>query len=396
VRVLVCGGGIAGLSLAWCLAERGHEAIVVEKSPAPRGEGYMIDFCGSGYDAAERLGLLPDLEEIHYPIGRLAFVDERGRERFALPYPRLRERLYEGRHLNFLRGDLEAVLYARVKDESPVRFGTTVDSFDAGSDGVEVRLSDGRMERVDVLVGADGVHSHVRHLMFGPGRRFERSLGLRTAASVIDGVPAALRDSRDFSTLSVPDRQVAVYPIRGGRLATFFLHRVVSQAASSFGIRPATELRTVYADLGWVVPELLDRCPTDASLYIDAVSQVDLPDWSRGRVTLAGDACQCVSLLAGQGASLAVTGAYVLAEELDRSPRDVLRALARYEGRLKPWVAKKQEAARQIADWFLPRSSARRFLRDLAVRASTWVWIAPFVRRSLGADSLFRPERSER
>src|SRR5689334_24974553 len=102
----------------------------------------MIDFCGSGYDAAEMLGLRPDLERIHYPIGRLEFVDDRGHERFALPYPRLRERLYRGRHFNFLRGDLEAALYTRVKDESPVLFGRTVRSFEARPDGIDVRLSD--------------------------------------------------------------------------------------------------------------------------------------------------------------------------------------------------------------------------------------------------------------
>ena len=173
-------------------------------------------------------------------------------------------------------------------------------------------------------------------------------------------------------------------------MASFFLHRTGQRTPELSSLRPHEELRTVYGDLGWIVPELLSRCPTDDSVYADAVSQVELPDWSVGRVTLVGDACQCVSLLAGQGASLALAGAYVLAEELDRSPQDVSQSLARYEHRLKPSVTKKQAAARRIGDWSLPGSSTRIALRDLMLRASTWRWMAPFVRRSIGADSLFR------
>ena len=231
MKVVICGGGIAGLSLAWCLHQRGHAPVVVEKSPGPRAEGYMIDFFGAGYDAAERLGLLPDLERIHYPVGRLVFVDGRGHERFSLSYPLLRRRLFGGRHFNFLRGDLEALLYARVKGKVPMRFGMTVDSFEERAGHVRVRLSDGSSQDVDVLVGADGVHSHVRQLAFGDGAGFERMLGFRTAAFVLDKVPAGLPPLSNFVTLNVPDRQVAVYPIRDGRLAAFFLHRTRRRCA---------------------------------------------------------------------------------------------------------------------------------------------------------------------
>ena len=135
--------------------------------------------------------------------------------------------------------------------------------------------------------------------------------------------------------------------------------------------------------------DLLERCPADGGLYFDTVSQVELPDWRSGRVTFAGDACQCVSLLAGQGASLAVAGAFILAEELDRSG-DVVQALARYEARLKPRVARMQAAGRRIAEWFVPASKARLVFRDLMLRGSSWPVVAPFLRRGLGADSLFR------
>jgi 2-polyprenyl-6-methoxyphenol hydroxylase-like FAD-dependent oxidoreductase len=113
MRVLISGAGIAGPSLAWCLERLGHQPVVVERAPQLRDEGYMMDFFGSGYDAAERLDLLPDLASIHYPIDRFVFVNGRGRERLSLAYPVLRRRLFNDRHFNFMRGDLERVLYER-------------------------------------------------------------------------------------------------------------------------------------------------------------------------------------------------------------------------------------------------------------------------------------------
>ncbi len=112
MRVLICAAGVAGLTLAWCLERRGHDPIVVERAPHPRDDGYMIDFFGSGFDVAERLGLLPALESIHYPVDRLAFVNGRGDERFSVPYPALRKRLFANRHFNFMRGELERLLRA--------------------------------------------------------------------------------------------------------------------------------------------------------------------------------------------------------------------------------------------------------------------------------------------
>lgn len=387
LKVLICGGGIAGLGLAWCLQRRGHQAVIVEKSPRLRGEGYMIDFFGPGYDAAERLGLLPDLTSIHRPVERLVFVNRRGDERFALPYARIRQRLFLGRHFNFLRGDLEGVLYARVGDALPVRFATTVRVLAQEPDHVRALLSDGTTFEADVVVGADGVHSSVRQLLFGP-TDFERPLGFRTAAFILDRVPRGLSLLNDFVTLNAPSRQVAVYPIGGGRLATFFIHRSDHEAPAPGPAGPLEELRAVYGDLGWIVPELLDHCPTDAGLYLDSVSQVELPVWSQGRVTLAGDACQCVSLLAGQGASLALAGACLLANELDANAQDVGRALTGYEGRLKPVVARKQAAGRRLARWFVPRTGAQLWLRDVMLRTSTSAAIAPFVRGGLAGGGI--------
>lgn len=387
MKVLICGAGIAGLALAWCLERRRHEVLLVERNPALRDEGYMIDFFGSGYDAMERLGLLPDVASIHYPVERLAFVDSAGRERFSVPYSALRRGLFQDRHFNFMRGDLERILYERVAGREGIRFSTTVTSLEETAGRVHVRLSDGAVETADLLVGADGVHSRVRRLAFGDEAQFVRELGYHVVAFVIDEPTGALHAAKTFVTLTVPRRQVAIYPIRGGRTATFFLHHDPNPVNT--GAEMAGHLRRVFGDLGWIVPTLIDRSPTASNVYFDSVQQIELPRWSRGRVVLLGDACQCVSLLAGQGASMAVAGAYVLAEELDVGP-DVEAALARYERRLKPAIERQQRAGRRIAKWFVPEDRPHLALRNLALRTSIWPGVSAVLRRRMAAQTIFR------
>lgn len=169
MRVLVVGAGLAGLTLALCLDRRGHDALLVERAPRLRDAGYMIDFFGSGYDAAERLGLLPQLESIHYPIPKLDFVGEDGRVRIALSYPEVR-RVFGDRHFNFMRGELERVLAARIEGVVPIRFGATINGLRQEAAEIVAELTDGTTERADLLVGADGVHSLVRSLVFGESK----------------------------------------------------------------------------------------------------------------------------------------------------------------------------------------------------------------------------------
>ncbi len=387
MNVLIVGAGIAGLTLALCLRRDGHEPWIVEQAPELRDAGYMIDFFGSGYDAAERLGLLTDLAGIHYQIPRLSFVAADGRERFSIAYPTLRRRLFDDRHFNFMRGELERLLRDRLPPGVPVRFGTTVETLRQQGERVSVRLSDGSQASVDLVAGADGAHSRVRDLVFGGPARFERYLGYHTAAAILDEpLPGAPADA--FSILTEPRCQVGVYPILGGRMASFFVHAAGRRIEDRTTAAARRELRAVYGDLNWLVPELLERCDRVSGIYFDEVSQVELPVWSRGRVVLVGDACQCVSLLAGQGASMAMAGAYVLAQELARD--EVGPALARYELRLRPSIERAQRAGRRIARWFVPETGLRRVLRDAVLRASAWPLASGFLKRQLAAGSIFR------
>lgn len=388
MRVLVVGGGIAGLTLAWWLRRRSHQVVVIERAPRLPGEGYMIDFFSSGYDVAERMKILPELERIHYPVASLAFISPDGRERMSLPYPLVRKRLFDNRHFNFMRGDLERVLHDQL--DVAIRFGATVRSLSQEQAAVRVTFDDGSVDTFDLVVGADGVHSQVRRLAFGPEEDCSRYIGFHTAAFIVDDAELAELTKDRFQTLAVPGRQVGIYPIAGGRVATFFVHSSPEARVDGSADAARRELHDVYGGLRWVVPRLLDHLDRAEHVYFDVLEQVVLPRWHTGRVVLVGDASGCVSLLAGQGASMAMGGAYVLAEELDRDG-GVDAALARYQERVRPYTEQKQRAARGIARWFVPRSRFRLALRNFVMRTAAGPLTSWLVRRQLSTQSVLDP-----
>ena len=203
--------------------------------------------------------------------------------------------------------------------------------------------------------------------MFGPEERFLRYLGLHTAAYTFD-YPGVLAEVGDrFALTDTIDRMVGLYGLPDGRVAAFTVHR-------SARFEPPDDTRSAvqatYASLGWVVPDALERCPPSKELYYDQVAQVEVPTWHRGRVVLTGDACGAVSLLAGQGASLAVAGAFVLGEQLATAP-SVPEALVRYERAWQPVVASKQRVGRDGIEWFLPSSMTRLLLRRVLLRLTS-------------------------
>jgi 2-polyprenyl-6-methoxyphenol hydroxylase-like FAD-dependent oxidoreductase len=190
-----------------------------------------------------------------------------------------------------------------------------------------VTLDDGVELGADLLVGADGLHSTVRRLVFGDESKFFRYLGFHTTAFTFDAqrIHTAV-DGRVCLTDTV-DREMGFYALRDGRVAVFAVHRTPDPALPH-DIQAA--VRESYGGLGWVVPEALDHCPPSDQIYYDQVAQIEMPSWSKGRVVLVGDACYAVSLIAGQGASVGMAGAYLLADQVARA-QSVDHALVEYE-----------------------------------------------------------------
>lgn len=361
MKVAISGAGITGLALANRLASHGAEVVLLERAPGPREQGYMIDFFGAGFDAAEAMGALPRIQELGYRIDEARLVDDRGRRRAAIRYETF-ARTLGGRLCSIMRPDLERALREQLPSTVDLRYGAAVTEVADLGDRVRVTAG-GDVVEADLLVGADGVHSAVRRLVFGEEREFLRYLGFHTAAFVFDdpGTHAAV-DGR-FCLTDTIGRQLGLYGLRDGRVAAFAVHRTPDPALPA---DPRAALRATYGSLGWRVPEALRRCPPAEAVYYDQVAQIVMPEWHRGRVVLAGDACCAVSLLAGQGASLGIAAAYVLAEQLAHgSPGE---AFGRYERLVRPVMTEKQASARRGARWFLPASASQLRLRRSVLR----------------------------
>lgn len=379
------GAGIAGLTAAYWLRRHGHDVHVIERAMQPRTEGFMVDFYGPGYAVAEDMDLLGDLERIHQEIPRWAFESASGARRFSVTYADVRRRIFAGRHFNFLRSDLERVLLARVAGDAEVRCGVSLTDLRPAGVRMAASLSDGTTFPCDLVVGAGGVHSPTRRIWLDADPSCERYLGFDAAAfSVRDATLRATLDG-ELRTLTGAGRQATVYPLEGDRVGAFFAHEreFTLQRRSSASV--AAELRSVYAGFGGAVPALLKGVERAGDLYYDAMTQVALPHWSRGRVVLVGDACQCVSPLGGQGVSLAMAGARRLARELAATP-DLHAALASYEGRMRPAVRRAQRAGRRMARWVAPHNPLKLMLRDLTLRAATWPLASAVMRRALAAE----------
>ncbi len=383
-RVLVSGAGIAGLTLAILLKEKGFEPLVVEREPGLRREGYMMDFFGTGWDVAERMGLIDALRAISYPIERMEFVDGAGRPFLSFPIDRLRKAL-SSRYVYLRRPDLEQILFARaMENEVTVRFGSSIETMQESGAGMRVRFVDGSEDEFALVFGADGVHSHVRALAFGQPEQFERFLGYYVAAFHVALAKYSLGHS--IRLYEETDRTVWLYPTDESRGDATYIFR-----HEDIGFIPHARrlpmLREQFAKSGWIAEDVLHDVESTEPIFFDSLTLIAMPDWHRGRVALLGDACGCLTLAAGQGSHMAMAGAYVLARELDRGA-DHQTAFEAYQNFLKPHVARKQRDAARFASLIVPSVRSHPILRRLALRL---IFSAPAIKyamRSFGTRSV--------
>jgi 2-polyprenyl-6-methoxyphenol hydroxylase-like FAD-dependent oxidoreductase len=365
--VLISGAGVGGPTLAFWLKAGGFAPTLVERAPALRTGGFVLDLWGLGYDLAERMGLTESIERVGYHVRELRIVDAHGK-RVAGFGARVFRELTGGRFITLARSDLSRLLFEKIKDETEVVFGDEIVSLDAGPDKLRVRFKHGDERAFDLVVGADGLHSGVRRLLFGPQDRFEKHLGYIVAAFEVSGYRP--RDDDVYVIFSAPGRMLGRVALRNDR--TLFLF-VFTAGADSLEARDVSRqkalLRARYGDGQWESTRILAELDRADDLYFDQVSQIKMPVWSRGRVALVGDAAFCVSLTAGQGSALAMTGAYTLAGELVKAAGRHDVAFPNYEARLRDYLGAKQKGAERFSAAFAPRTRWGLFLRNQVINA---------------------------
>jgi 2-polyprenyl-6-methoxyphenol hydroxylase-like FAD-dependent oxidoreductase len=341
-KVLVSGASIAGPTLAYWLIKGGFEVTVVERAPAPRAGGQAVDILGSALTVIREMGLLDEVRAMRTHLKGMSLLDIDGKE-----LSRTEERTMSAGRLNsgdieILRDDLAGLLLMSSRPRAAYVYGETITALEQNDAGVAVTFEKGASELFDIVIGADGLHSNTRHLVFGDEASLIRPL--RVALAIL--TTPNLLNLRDWQ-LAFRDATsgYVIYPARDNTELRVNLGFGLSPEGDSRGdITTQKELVAERcAHLGGDVPRLVEAMRATKDFYFGVLAQVRMETWSRGRVALAGDAAYCPSPFTGQGTSLALIGAFVLAKELTRAPKDYASAFARCEARMRPFVRKNQD-----------------------------------------------------
>jgi len=386
MKMAINGAGIAGPALAFWLRKSGHEVLLIEESPQLRSGGYAIDFWGVGYDIAEKMGLLPRIRELGYQVTEVRYADWHGRKRGGFSVDVFR-RMTNGRFTEVARSDLAAAIYNALDGKVETIFGDSVVEIKDEGNCVQVSFDHAAPREVDLVIGADGLHSRVRQLVFGHEAEFEVSLGYHVAAFEVEGYRP--RDELVAINYGGPGRQISRLSMPNDKTLFLFVFRdeyLTTESPSNDPERKSV-LKKVFADAGWEWPRILAAMETASGVYFDRVSQIRMDHWTQGRTALVGDAAACVSLVAGEGTGLAMAEAYVLAGELHECRRDHSVAFARYEKRMMPFLKRKQESAVKFASSFAPKSAFGITFRNHVTRLLRLPLIADFfIGRSVRDD----------
>jgi 2-polyprenyl-6-methoxyphenol hydroxylase-like FAD-dependent oxidoreductase len=349
--------------MAYWLLRHGHRPTLIESAPALRTGGYVIDFWGAGYDVADRMGLIPQLSRVGYHVREVRIVDQHGRRRAGFS-TEVFARMTHGRFVSLPRSALASALYGSLGDKVETLFGDSISALAQQGGKVQVKFARANAREFDLVVGADGLHSNVRRLAFGPERNFEKDLGYRVAAFSVSGYRP--REPDVYVMHRRVGQQVARFSMREDR--TLFLFTFRAHPGQDAPPDDPAAARALLADRfgagGWECPAIVAAMAESDDFYFDRVSQIHMPRWSSGRIALVGDAAFCVSLLAGQGSALAMAAAYVLAGEIARAPSDPAQAFERYQQHLGGFLAAKQRAATRFAGFFAPRSRLAILVQD--------------------------------
>ena len=338
MKVLISGAGPAGLTASYWLKRYAFTPTIVERAPHLLVGGYKIDVRGAALQVIKQMGIHDAVVAARTDMQGAQLVDKQGKVIERMSGDEFGHRVTGD--LEIVRGTLCEILRGHL-GEVELLFGDTIQGINQSSNNAQVQFTKNGVREFDCVIGADGLHSNVRRIAFGEESRFLRDLGLYLCVYSVPNYLKLDRMEMQYSEL--------------GRIAAIWSSRGDANAKACFGFAAPTlqiglhdrseqqqALKTVYEGIGWEVPRLLEMMPTASDWYFDKAAQINMPRWSQGRVALVGDAAYCASPMSGQGTSLALIGAYVLAGELAATSGDCLRAFAEYENAMRPFVEANQ------------------------------------------------------
>jgi 2-polyprenyl-6-methoxyphenol hydroxylase-like FAD-dependent oxidoreductase len=362
LKVIVSGAGIAGLAFSHWLGRIGATAILIERAPRFQALGHYISLKGNGVEMVRRMGILEACQTRAAPLEEVYFYSAARRllrkERTAALAKTL------GGYILFRRADLQTALYELARENTDIRFDTQIAEVRPLADGVEVNLSDGRIERGDLLVGADGIHSHVRRLVFGEG--FERPLGgyyVAISQTLRHGLPAVVHSYLGTG------RMVNLFPVAPDSVAAVvYVGASVDPPPHGGPLAMRDYLLRICAGFPEEVLRVMGDIRDNDFVFSDAIAQVEMPRITQDRYALIGDAAHCPTFLSGMGSSLALQDAHLLAGCLARNPKDLATSLAQYEEVTTPIARRYKSSAVRAHRALLGSSLFRAGLRDVMLR----------------------------
>ncbi len=383
MRILISGGGLAGLTLAYWLHHYGFTPVIVEREQAIRHDGYGIDFFGTGYDVASRMGLINQLQPNVIPIQYVAYVDAADKVIAKLDIS-LMEKVMYGNYMALMHWTLEDVLYKAIENDVEIRFGRYLKDVHQNASAVTVTFDDDTTESFDLLIGADGIHSNTRQLVFGAESSFSRFMGYYVACY---SLPDSYGIGHAWKNYTEPNRQVGAYcSNREGEVVTLFMFKAQDEGVISREKR-LPRLKQVFNGMGWLTPQLLNDVVDPDTIFMDTVTQIHMPTWHQGRVALVGDSCGCMTLISGQGASMAMGGAYVLAQAIQEQGR-YEEAFQHYETMMRPAIEQRQKGARDFAKAFVPGTELGLTAQKVMMKIILRDMFVGLLRRQFGAGSI--------